>query len=127
MAQTIVRTDDLDGSPDAEAVAFSFQGQSYTIDLADKNVKKLMTALKPFIDKATKTTTARGGPRTSSGAPKIDYSSVEYAGRPHRGRITDAEKRTVQNSLQTVNTNLRAAGVRELDINNTEHKEKYGI
>ena len=37
MAKTGLIVDDLDGSPNAETVDFSFDGVSYSIDLARKN------------------------------------------------------------------------------------------
>ena len=57
MAKTVsvVVTDDLDGSPNAETVAFSFDGQSYEIDLSEKNVTKLQTSLQPFMDAGRRT------------------------------------------------------------------------
>ncbi|MDQ2710334.1 MAG: Lsr2 family protein [Actinomycetota bacterium] len=47
-------TDDLDGSANAKEVAFSFNGESWTIDLNAKNRAALEKALKPYIAKATK-------------------------------------------------------------------------
>ena len=57
MAKTVnvVITDDLDGSPDAETVAFSFAGQSYEIDLGKKNRAKLEKSLQPFMDAGRRT------------------------------------------------------------------------
>ncbi len=51
MAKTVsvVVTDDLDGTPDAETVAFSVEGQSYEIDLSQKNLAKLQKSLQPFM------------------------------------------------------------------------------
>lgn len=54
MARTVITTDDLDGSTDAETLKFSFDGVSYTIDLAKKNRTAFEKALKPYIDVATK-------------------------------------------------------------------------
>jgi hypothetical protein len=47
-------TDDIDGSKDAEEVAFSFLGTDYTIDLAKKNRAAFEKAMKPYIDAATR-------------------------------------------------------------------------
>jgi hypothetical protein len=88
-------TDDIDGSADATPVSFTFQGVSYAIDLAPKNLDKLTKSLAPFIEHTTKSR----GPATSSGrrAPKTGrgYDLVqlrEWAGKnkinvPSRGRI----------------------------------------
>jgi uncharacterized membrane protein len=80
MAKTIVVTDDLDGSGNAEAIEFAYGGISYTVDLAKKNRVAFEKALKPYIDAATK---LNGGGRGSRGAtaarkrtPAIDVADV---------------------------------------------------
>lgn len=65
----------------------------------------------------------RGGP----GRGKVDYSSPEHAGEPHRGRITDAEKAYVREHLDAVNARLRAAGLREIDPNDATMRDRYGL
>ncbi len=53
MARKTVLIDDLDGSEeDVRSVKFSYDGESYTIDLGPKNREKLRAALDPFIVKA---------------------------------------------------------------------------
>lgn len=59
MAKTVVTTDDLDGSPNAETVTFSFDGRSFEIDLSKKSRSALEKALKPYID-AGRTVGGRG-------------------------------------------------------------------
>lgn len=62
-------TDDLDGSEDAETVTFSLDGQSYEIDLSEKNAGELRKALAPYADAARKQGGARRRPRRiASGA-----------------------------------------------------------
>jgi hypothetical protein len=46
---SVIMTDDLDGSADAETVTFAFGGVTYEIDLGPKNRAKLEKALEPFI------------------------------------------------------------------------------
>jgi hypothetical protein len=65
----------------------------------------------------------RGGPARG----KVDYSSPEHAGEPHRGRITDAEKAYVREHLDAVNARLRAAGLREIDPNDATMRDRYGL
>jgi hypothetical protein len=93
-------TDDIDGSADATPVSFTFQGVSYSIDLAPRNLDKLTKSLAPFMEHATKSR----GAGTSSGrqtkAPKSGrgYDLIqlrEWAGKnkinvPSRGRIPGA-------------------------------------
>jgi hypothetical protein len=42
--------------------------------------------------------------RGRSRKDRVDYATIEHAGRPHRGRITDAEKELVRNNLDRINT-----------------------
>jgi hypothetical protein len=58
---------------------------------------------------------------------RVDYTSIEYAGRPHRGRITDAEKRVVRTNLEEVNRRLRAARLREINPEDPTLRERYGL
>src|SRR5215212_287834 len=46
---------------------------------------------------------------------RVDYSSPEHAGEPHRGRITDEEKQYVRENLDAVNARLREQGKRGID------------
>jgi hypothetical protein len=52
MAQSVVYTDDLDGTGNAKTILFAFEGQEYEIDLAEKNAKRLGDFLQEFIEKA---------------------------------------------------------------------------
>lgn len=77
MAKNVVThiTDDLDGSADAEEVAFSFGGVDYTIDLSKKNRSALEKALKPYLAAATRQT-RRTGSRKSASTSKRDLGAV---------------------------------------------------
>ncbi len=58
---------------------------------------------------------------------RLDYSSLEHAGKPHRGKITEAEKETVRNNLAAINERLKRDGVRTIDLDNAEHVARYGL
>src|SRR3954452_4293708 len=49
MARQTVTTDDVDGSPDARTLTFSYDGQRYEIDLSPENQEKFRQALAPFL------------------------------------------------------------------------------
>jgi hypothetical protein len=68
---------------------------------------------------------ARSGAAT--GRRKINYATLEHAGEPHRGRITEAEKELVRDNLDQVNKRLRDSGLREIDPNDPAMKERYGL
>jgi hypothetical protein len=75
MAKKTITTliDDLDGTEADQSLAFAFEGNSYTIDLSDKNADKLRSALKPYLDVATRT--GRG----SSSKPASSSNKEELA------------------------------------------------
>src|SRR4051812_5611114 len=66
---------------------------------------------------------AAGGRRGSRGratgerGERINYASPEYAGTPHRGRATEAEREYVRSHLDEVNARRREAGHPEIDPN----------
>ena len=62
----VVLTDDLDGGKADRTVEFGVDGISYTIDLSEKNAKKLRTVLDPFIT---------AGSRVGRGRPGADRQS----------------------------------------------------
>ncbi|MGW3071923.1 MULTISPECIES: hypothetical protein [unclassified Kitasatospora] len=64
---------------------------------------------------------------TAAGRDRVDYASLEHAGRPHKGRTTEAEKQLVQQNLDKINERLAAEGVRTIDPANVEHVTRYGL
>lgn len=93
---SVIMTDDLDGSEDAETVSFGFGGVTYEIDLGKKNRAKLEKALAPFIEAGRRV--PRGGRRRSAdrqgGGASADRSAVRAWAKsagikvPERGRIS---------------------------------------
>ncbi|MFF1908710.1 hypothetical protein [Kitasatospora sp. NPDC058218] len=58
---------------------------------------------------------------------RVNYASPEHAGRPHKGRTTDAEKQVVRQRLDEINERLATEGVRTIDLGNAEHVARYGL
>ena len=92
---SVIVTDDLDGSQNAETVSFGFDGVAYEIDLAEKNRAKLEKALAPFIDagrRVPRSGARRGGGRQSSAS--VDRGAVRAWARERglkvseRGRVS---------------------------------------
>ena len=63
-----VLTDDLDGTDADRTVEFGLDGVSYAIDLSEKNVGKLRTALEPYLTVATRMGRTGGNGRIGSRA-----------------------------------------------------------
>ncbi|MBV2151253.1 hypothetical protein [Kitasatospora sp. SUK 42] len=63
----------------------------------------------------------------ANGRERVNYASLEHAGRPHKGRTTEAEKQVVRQHLDEINERLASEGVRTIDPDNTEHVTRYGL
>jgi hypothetical protein len=66
-------------------------------------------------------------PAGRSGRGKVNYATLEHAGEPHRGRITEAEKELVRKNLDQINRRLRDAGQREIDPSDQAMRDRYGL
>jgi len=58
---------------------------------------------------------------------KVNYASLEHAGEPHRGRITQAEKELVRDNLEQINRRLRQSTLREIDPADPTMRDRYGL
>ena len=91
----VVVTDDIDGSEDAKAYTFAFNGTQYEIDLAASNRDALLRALQPFIDNGRRVggkASTRSASRTSSSDSKAvrEWARANGFTVPDRGRIPKA-------------------------------------
>jgi len=73
----------------------------------------------------------RRGPRTpangSSRGDRLDYATLEHAGKPHKGKTTDLEKQLVRDHLDEINQRLAVEGIRTISLADPEHVERYGL
>ena len=69
----------------------------------------------------------RGRRQAGRARQRIDYTSPEHAGEPHRGTISEAERAYVRDNLPEVNERLRGQGIREIDAGDPEMAERYGL
>lgn len=87
-------TDDIDGSKDAQTVVFSLEGTDYSVDLSNKNLKKLRDALAPYIEAGDKVTRRRATKKATSGkTPSAEIRAWALSNgidTPARGRIPQA-------------------------------------
>jgi hypothetical protein len=58
---------------------------------------------------------------------KIDYATVEHAGKPHRGKATEEEAQLVRDHLDEINKRLADEGIRQIDPTDPEHAARYGF
>ena len=87
----------------------------------DKPMSELLAAARP----------ARRSPRSATAAAsredRANYATIEHAGKPHKGKTTDAEKRLVRDHLDEINERLAAQGLRTISLADPEHVERYGL
>jgi hypothetical protein len=73
----------------------------------------------------------RRGPRTSpaggSRGDRADYSTLEHAGKPHKGKVTDTEKQLVRDHLDEINQRLAGQGIRTISLADPDHVERYDL
>ena len=87
----------------------------------DKPMSELLAAARP----------ARRAPRSTAALAaredRVNYATLEHAGRPHKGKTTDAEKQLVLDHLDEINERLAAENLRTISLTDAEHVERYGL
>jgi hypothetical protein len=68
-------------------------------------------------------TPANGGSR----GDRLDYGTLEHAGKPHKGKTTDSEKQLVRDHFDEINERLARQGIRTISLTDPEHVERYGL
>lgn len=63
----------------------------------------------------------------AAAAEKLEYATLEHAGKPHRGKTTDAEKEIVRNNLDKINERLQRDGMRTISLDDSEMVARYGL
>jgi hypothetical protein len=58
---------------------------------------------------------------------RVNYGTFEHAGKPHKGKTTDAEKRLVRDHLDEINERLAAQNLRTISLTDPEHVDRYGL
>jgi hypothetical protein len=73
---------------------------------------------------------ARRAARTAPAAPPrtdSNYATLENAGKPHKGKITDAEQQLVREHFDEINERLASQGLRTISLADASHVERYGL
>jgi hypothetical protein len=87
----------------------------------DNPMSQLLIAARPA-RRASRTAasgTARGD--------RLDYTTLEHAGKPHKGKVTDTEKQLVRDHLDEINLRLADQGLRTISVADPDHVERYGL
>jgi hypothetical protein len=87
----------------------------------DKPMSELLITARP----------ARRATRSATTSPtresRVNYATLEHAGKPHKGKTTDAEKQLVRDHLDEINERLAAQNLRTISLDDAEHIERYGL
>jgi hypothetical protein len=109
------------------------KGERLTVSLDDFNLLGRPGVMESAIQDAL-IAKHRSRPRSAgaaaggrSGRGKVNYATLEHAGEPHRGRITEAEKELVRDNLDKINLRLREGGLREIDPSDPTMRDRYGL
>jgi hypothetical protein len=90
--------------------------------LATENpMEQLLIAARPV--RRNPKTSVNGGSR----GDRLDYATLEHAGKPHKGKVTDAEKQLVRDHLDEINERLAGQGFRTISVSDPEQVERYGL
>jgi hypothetical protein len=91
--------------------------------LATENpMEQLLIAARP-VRRNPKTSANGNGSR----GDRVDYSTLEHAGKPHKGKVTDTEKQLVQDHFGEINERLARQGLRTISLADPDHVERYGL
>ena len=60
-------------------------------------------------------------------ADRANYATLEHAGKPHKGKVTEAERDLVRTHLDEINERLAVQGLRTISPDDPEHVERYGL
>lgn len=86
----------------------------------DKPMSELLLTARPA-------RSARRAKAAASPPRGVNYDTLEHAGEPHKGRITEAERELVRDHLDAINDRLVEQGLRTIDPADPEHATRYGL
>ncbi len=93
----------------------------------DNAIQDALISKQPVRSPAGDSARAASAGTTRAGRAKVNYATLEHAGEPHRGRITEAEKELVRSHLDQINKRLSDGGLREIDPNDPTMRDRYNL
>jgi hypothetical protein len=69
----------------------------------------------------------RAGAAAAKRTERINYATLEHAGKPHKGKTTDVEKQLVRDHFDEVNERLQADGMRLIELTDPDHVDRYEL
>lgn len=96
----------------------TLDAEAFNEKVTERPVGEMLVAARP-----AKRSRSAAAPRSD----RVDYGTLEHAGKPHRGKAADAEKAIVRENLGEINKRLAAEGLRAISLDDAEHVERYGL
>jgi hypothetical protein len=93
----------------------------------DRPMSELLITARPARRASRSASATRSPSATAAPADRANYGTLEHAGKPHKGKITEAEKRLVREHFDEINERLSAEGLRAISLSDPEHIERYGL
>jgi hypothetical protein len=87
----------------------------------DSPMSELLAAARPA------RRSSRSAASSPARGPAASFATLETAGRPHKGKITEAEQRYVREHFDAINERLAAEGLRPIDLDDPAHIERYDL
>ncbi len=109
------------------------RGQRLTVGIEDFNLLAGPGVMESAVQEAliskhrTRAKSAGTAPTGRAARGKVNYATLEHAGEPHRGRITEAEKELVRTHLDEINERLRNSALREINPNDATMRDRYNL
>jgi hypothetical protein len=112
---------DLYISGEEEPHRVAMDADSFDKLATDKPMSEILITARPArrSSKATAAGPARGD--------RANYADPAHAGKPHKGRVTEEERRLVQERFDEINARLDGEGMRTISLADPEHVERYGL
>jgi hypothetical protein len=109
---------DLYFPDDGEPQRVVMEADAFDTFATDRPMSEILAGARP----------ARRSPRNGgTQRDRINYATLEHAGAPHRGKITDVEQALVRDHFEEINERLAAQGMRTISLDDPEHVERYGL
>ena len=106
---------------DAEPRRIVMEADAFDKLATEDPMEQLLIAARPV--RRSPKTSVNGGSR----GDRLDYGTLEHAGKPHKGKVTDAEKQLVRDHLEEINERLAGQGFRTISVSDPEQVERYGL
>jgi hypothetical protein len=106
---------------EADPVRVVMDADSFDELATDRPMSEILIAARPA------RRSSRGAAAGPASRDRTNYADPAHAGKPHKGRITDAERRLVQERFDEINERLAAEGLRTISLSDPEHVERYGL